>query len=176
MWLEKALEVLKTQGSAKLHIASLSRDLGVSKGSFYWHFKDRSDFIHALVRYWDESFTQCVKADAEAQGGKAQERLRFILCKVFEEGLASYDSIFDAWGAHDTEIRNLVMIVYRYRHDYIKSLFAELGFAGGDLELRTQVFMGFLKYHSSNFFDHSIPESPRDLDRQLAYFTGPLSG
>ena len=51
MWLEKALEVLKTQGSAKLHIASLSKDLGVSKGSFYWHFKDRSDFIHALVRF-----------------------------------------------------------------------------------------------------------------------------
>jgi len=53
-WLENALTVLSRKGRAGLRIEGLSAALGVSRGSFYWHFKDRGDFVHALLEYWYE--------------------------------------------------------------------------------------------------------------------------
>ena len=44
-WLRRSLEVLAAQGPGKLNIESLSRSLGVSRGSFYWHFENRDDSI-----------------------------------------------------------------------------------------------------------------------------------
>ena len=57
-WLARALEVLGKKGAGELTIESLARRLGVTKGSFYWHFKDRADFFRQLIEFWDENFTQ----------------------------------------------------------------------------------------------------------------------
>lgn len=168
-WLKEALEVLNTQGSAKLHIAELSRALGVSKGSFYWHFKDRTDFTQAIVEYWDRTFTRNVKQAAIAAGGPPEERLLFVLRRVMEEDLTAYDAIFDAWAAHQPEIRPGVTRVHRFRHRYIKSLFAELGFEAEDLVLRTQLFMGLLKYREGKMLGFQTKEYAGDLAHQLAF-------
>ena len=60
--LTRALEVLGKQGAGELTVESLARQLGVTKGSFYWHFKDRADFFRQLIEYWDEHFTLKYKA------------------------------------------------------------------------------------------------------------------
>jgi AcrR family transcriptional regulator len=54
-WLEAALEVLARQGQAKLRVETLARQLGVTKGSFYHHFKNREAFLKALLAYWAEA-------------------------------------------------------------------------------------------------------------------------
>jgi AcrR family transcriptional regulator len=43
-WLEKALIVVSREGGAKLRINNPVTEVGVTKGSFYWHFKSRDDF------------------------------------------------------------------------------------------------------------------------------------
>jgi len=62
-WLARALEVLGKQGAGELTVESLARQLGVTKGSFYWHFKDRANYFRQLIEYWDEFFTQTVIAE-----------------------------------------------------------------------------------------------------------------
>ena len=42
-WLERALEVLETEGLQGVRVERLARDLGIAKAGFYWHFRDRSD-------------------------------------------------------------------------------------------------------------------------------------
>ncbi len=49
-WLEKALSIVSREGAAKLRINNLVAEVGVTKGSFYWHFKDREDFVRSLDR------------------------------------------------------------------------------------------------------------------------------
>ena len=56
-WLENALATLSEKGQAGLSIQDLSVALGVSRGSFYWHFEDRDDFVHALLEHWYEEYT-----------------------------------------------------------------------------------------------------------------------
>jgi AcrR family transcriptional regulator len=59
-WLSAALEVVARRGGAKLRIRDLVQRLGVSTGSFYWHFRDRDDFVTSLVDYWGREFTSRV--------------------------------------------------------------------------------------------------------------------
>ncbi|MCB6176924.1 TetR/AcrR family transcriptional regulator [Rhodobacter sp. Har01] len=52
-WIEAGLAVLCSQGHAALRVEATARRLGVSKGSFYWHFRDRSAWRDALLGYWE---------------------------------------------------------------------------------------------------------------------------
>jgi AcrR family transcriptional regulator len=60
MWLAEALQVLTKSGNAKLPVDNIARALGVTKGSFYWHFKNRKDFVAGIIDYWDKQFTRPV--------------------------------------------------------------------------------------------------------------------
>ena len=75
-WLMLALEEVAREGGAKLRIDKLVEGLGVTKGSFYWHFKDREDFVQSLVEFWAEYTTTKVIEIMSQARGDAQERLR----------------------------------------------------------------------------------------------------
>ena len=74
-WLEAALEVLAREGQAKLEVVHLAAQLGVTKGSFYHHFKNRDDFVRSLTAYWSDVFTEWVKGEVASSGLGASERI-----------------------------------------------------------------------------------------------------
>ncbi|MBL4772406.1 MAG: TetR/AcrR family transcriptional regulator [Alcanivoracaceae bacterium] len=51
-WQEAALDVIAHQGVAAVAVESLARDLGVTKGSFYWHFSNRMDLVEQALKRW----------------------------------------------------------------------------------------------------------------------------
>lgn len=51
-WLATAIEVLSKDGQAKLRTEHIAKALGVTRGSFYHHFKNREEFVFALVDFW----------------------------------------------------------------------------------------------------------------------------
>ena len=59
-WLAQALDTLSKRGKSRLTIDSLVAKLGVTKGSFYWHFENRADFIQQLMEYWGKRYTDDV--------------------------------------------------------------------------------------------------------------------
>ena len=76
-WLEIAMVAMTGKCISKFSLDSLLQILPVSKGSFYWHFKNRSDFLEALVEYWDRTETDNViqALNALPEGTKAEEKL-----------------------------------------------------------------------------------------------------
>ena len=54
-WIDFALQKLSKEGIDKVTVASLARDLKVTKGSFYWHFKDRKQLLTAMLARWKET-------------------------------------------------------------------------------------------------------------------------
>jgi len=172
VWLEKALEILRQKGNAGLQIESFTRELGVTKGSFYWHFKDRRDFRAAILDYWEQMYTRRVIAKSVADGGTARQRLRCVVEMVARENLSGYDEPIDGWAAHEPVIADRVQESYDLRYKYVRSLFSELGFKGVDLETRTVACLGLLKA------EWSIPPGNRSrptrarIDAWMKFFTG----
>ena len=142
-WLSLALDFLAQDGNAKLTIDRLVDALGVTKGSFYWHFRDRHDFQRSVIEYWDEHFTQVVVERLDEQS-TAADRLWAIMQSVFQEDLARYDVAIRAWAAQDTRIAKLVQLTDRKRLRVVRDLFAEIGFEGAELEMRTRCFVTYV--------------------------------
>lgn len=52
-WERGALEMVADEGVAALAVEALARRLGVTKGSFYWHFKNREALLQATLTRWE---------------------------------------------------------------------------------------------------------------------------
>ena len=48
-WIVRGLDTLRAQGISGVRVEPMARELGVTKGSFYWHFKDHDDFLQQLL-------------------------------------------------------------------------------------------------------------------------------
>ncbi len=57
-WIQAALDTLASEGVTGVRVEVLSKRLGVTKGSFYWHFKDRQDLLNAVLDTWKEGRIQ----------------------------------------------------------------------------------------------------------------------
>ena len=66
-WIDFALAVLAREGFEALKADVLARKLRVSRGSFYWHFRDIAAFRTQLLQAWQEEATDRVIRDLEAR-------------------------------------------------------------------------------------------------------------
>jgi AcrR family transcriptional regulator len=149
-WLARALDILATEGQARLRIEAICAALGVTKGSFYWHFRDRDDFVRSLVLYWSDQFTQPVITRVTGAADGARERLRSLLRVVSEGGYARYEVSIRAWAAQEP---HLVAVIVRdvdaRRLAFVTSVFTDLGFQGHAAEMRARACIAYLSFDAS---------------------------
>lgn len=139
-WLARALDILALEGQATLRIDRLCTALGVTKGSFYWHFEDRDDFVRSLVAFWSDNFTDPVLRRITRMEGSPRDRLKALMHTVSEGGLARYDVSIRAWAAQDPELlASTVKAVDRRRLAFTWALFEEMGFDKENAEMRARL-------------------------------------
>jgi AcrR family transcriptional regulator len=51
-WIAAGLAALAGGGAAAFRVERVAREMGVTKGSFYWHFRDRAAWRDAVLAYW----------------------------------------------------------------------------------------------------------------------------
>jgi AcrR family transcriptional regulator len=56
-WTEAALDALARDGLRAVAVEPLAERLGATKGSFYWHFRDRNALLEAAVTLWERTAT-----------------------------------------------------------------------------------------------------------------------
>lgn len=52
-WVDAGIAILASKGVDAVRIESLAKQLNISKGSFYWHFKNREDLLEAILAEWE---------------------------------------------------------------------------------------------------------------------------
>ncbi|HEX4788650.1 MAG TPA: TetR/AcrR family transcriptional regulator [Actinospica sp.] len=52
-WIGTAVEALARDGLRAVAVEPLAERLGATKGSFYWHFRDRNALLQAAVEHWE---------------------------------------------------------------------------------------------------------------------------
>ena len=83
-WVRMASNLIAQEGVQAVAVEPLAQGLGVTKGSFYWHFKNRDDLIHAALEAWEQDQSADV---VSRYGGIAdpRRRLRVLLFAAFED-------------------------------------------------------------------------------------------
>ena len=140
-FLTRSLDLLSEEGEAKLRIDRLVGRLGVTKGSFYWHFENRADFVRSLAEHWAHTSTRAVIDEIGGQPGRPEDRLLNLMKMIGRRDLAGHDLAMRTWAFHEQEIAPIVKKVDRMRLTFVRSLFREMGFEGDDLETRTRIFV-----------------------------------
>jgi AcrR family transcriptional regulator len=150
-WLENALVTFSKKGQAGLSLQNLSAALGVSRGSFYWHFKNRDDFIHALLQHWYEEYSVVVPVAIERDGGTAEERLARFMRLVHEKKLRRYDLVLRSFAIHDSQFARWVRKADRFRLKFVGSLFVEMGFTENEILIRARICLTYMTFEHDLF-------------------------
>ena len=138
-WLQEALKVLNESGIDHVTIHGLASRLGVSRSGFYWHFRDRDALLDAMLDQW-MTYTTVVTEDEDIRALDPLSRLIRIAETVHDDRLGRFDVAMNHWALHDERAARSARSGSRKRNAFVRKAFAELGFTGDTLEIRTMLF------------------------------------
>ena len=127
-WLQAGFRALTEKGPQALKAEPLARSLSVSKGSFYWHFKDIPDFKNAMIEHWQQGATADVIAQISAGTAEPQAKLRALvkhstaLPRGAYGGPAVEPAIRD-WARYDAKVAKVVKTIDGQRLVFTEALF-----------------------------------------------------
>ena len=169
-WLQQALDIL-AENPEHLRIDEIAERLGVSKGSFYWHFENRSDFIQAMAEYWRDKFTSDVRNEISQADNSAEDRLRTILKETLIDKIGRYDLAIRAWARHEPSINPVIREVDKIRMQVLNDIFVELGFDEMEAITRARVFVLCHSFEDTLSIRLNRKEALEQVDARLAFFT-----
>ncbi len=171
-WLELAFDAMSNECKSKFSLDSLLKEMPVSKGSFYWHFKNRAEFLVALVDYWDRHDTQSVVEAMSALplSTSAADRLWELMCIVYEMSYARYDLLIRSLTLEFPDLHKTVAKVDQKRYDTVRQLFAEMGLEGDALDMRTLMFVATASMDQLLFLDLPVEAYERQLKLRHEFF------
>ena len=83
-WVKAASNLIAQEGVQAVAVEPLALALGVTKGSFYWHFQNRDELIHAALEAWEQDQSDDV-VSRYAGIADPRRRLRVLLFAAFED-------------------------------------------------------------------------------------------
>ena len=109
----------------------LCKKLGVTKGSFYWHFAGRPALLKAMLERWHKRMTTNVIDRLGVQAGTPFDRLRALLTlprATKSPAFARIEQSIRDWSRRDRQTQTAVEEVDKIRLGYISDLFEQQGF------------------------------------------------
>jgi len=172
-WQEAALELLHNEGINAVTVDALAAQLGITRGSFYHHFKDRHDLSKEMLDYWIQRWTIEIRDDVEALGLDGLQSLTALGNLIKHRQAAGYDTAVRAWAIHDDVAKKVVKKADKIRLDFIRKQFEKLGFVALDLENRSRLFLYYAMTEPA-FFDSPDKKTAQELDQiRLGFLTTP---
>lgn len=142
-WIAAATELLVDQGIDSVRIDVLARTLKVTRGSFYWHFKDREDLLNAVLQAWRAHATEQLTKRLESAHDDPRAQIRDLISLPFRGRSAARAARIElairAWARRDPMARAFVDEADAARIGYIAQVFSGLGFP--IVEARSRAFL-----------------------------------
>jgi AcrR family transcriptional regulator len=164
-WINQGLKTLAKGGFMALKAEPLAKAMGVSRGSFYWHFADISAFHAAILKQWREIAAEQIIAGVEAASGN-KNPIEVLLRRVFGERLTIENAV-RTWASVDPAARAAVQAIDRRRLSYVEGLLTQSGLSVDVARARAQIlYWAFLGFALS---DQPLPKAQQQamLDEML---------
>ena len=160
-WLKAARKALLLTGPSGVRVESLARVLGVTKGSFYWHFRDRGELLAALLAEWEAEEELLVTA---LTATNREDAIRAVFeeagrrARRSERGDSPSDAAIFAWAMTDKTVARRVRKSEERRMQLLRELVGD-----GDLaDFFYYAYQGFLLRR------RRVPEASADFEKILA--------
>lgn len=170
-WIEAAFRVLNEKGAAKVRVEPLAKTLRVTKGSFYWHFKDRNDLLEQLLDYWASEMTQTVLTFAKEFHGDPMQRIFKTVREIVGKERARYDLAVRVWAEHDPQPRRVVEHIDKLRLSFLRGLFQDAGFGPAESEVRSRLLYYYVMGEHFTTLAEPMPQRLKKLQRKLELLT-----
>ena len=121
---ESGLKTLAQDGFTALKAEPLAKAMGVSRGSFYWHFADVEAFHAEILKYWREIAAERIIDDVESAAG-TDNALQLLLNRVFGERRALENAV-RRWAVVDPAARAAVRAIDKRRVSLCRAPLARL--------------------------------------------------
>jgi AcrR family transcriptional regulator len=169
-WLEASMQILDAEGVGSLTIEHLTSRLGVTQGSFYWHFKSHAQFLRELMAMWAQEETFSVGEALASLDLPPRDMLREVMRIVTELDRAHLEMKFRHLVASNPFLQEQLREVDHYRYRLAEGLFRQLGFKGKKLRARTHAFVVLVSLEYGLTEPMNKKERLGLLDERLALF------
>jgi AcrR family transcriptional regulator len=169
-WIKAGLKALIERGFVALKAEALAKSLGVSRGSFYWHFTDVDAFHAAVLRRWrDIAYTNVVN---QIEAGPA-DQFHALLERAFDADTTLERSI-RAWATSAPSVKAVVEAVDAKRLHYLRRTLIDAGLSADTARTRAQIV--YWAYLGHVFSDKALNAAARrEIVRELTSLAKPSS-
>lgn len=145
-WINAGLMVLAEGGIEAVRIEPLAKRIKMTKGSFYWHFKNRNDLLDAILAEWVELDTNGIIEQVNQLDADPKTKLLYLLELAYADndfmpGLADggIENAIRAWAKSNQKVAELIAHVDQQRLNYTKALFLKIGFSDAEAMVRARL-------------------------------------
>jgi AcrR family transcriptional regulator len=168
-WIEAAIDTLAEHGVAGVRVESLAKSLGVTKGSFYWHFRDRPDLLAAILDSWKRGRISDIIKQTRCEAGQEREQLIHVLTVYSasrnRKGIRIELAIRD-WARRDPSAAAVVEEVDAARFDCARRLFLARGMSEQEAATRSILLYAYVFGQSlmdCDCFEADLPRARNDI-------------
>ena len=174
-WVQAAIGVVATDGMDGLRVEVLARKLGVTKGSFYWHFKDRRDLVGAVLDSWKDGRIRDIRKQTAAQPGGELDALRHTIdvyaAAKNRKGIA-IEAAIRMCARQDAATAAIVEEVDATRLDCTHQLFLALGLPEAEAKARSVLLYAYV----FGFSMMQCGQFPMDAAKTKRWITERITG
>lgn len=166
-WIGAAMDLMVRTSVEQTRVETLARDLGVSKGSFYWHFRTRDDLLACVLERWKQSSTADFEGELDGVPDPVSRLLLYMLVPLSSRRArksAELESVISEWARHSGVARKALGNVEKARVEHLAGIFVEIGLKPTQARANAHVAYAFLTYVCRR------RDVPADSRREMSVF------
>ncbi|MEJ0076372.1 MAG: TetR family transcriptional regulator [Alphaproteobacteria bacterium] len=162
-WVTAAFDALAEGGVDAVRVEPLAKALGITKGSFYWHFADRRALLDAMLIAWAGGRIAAIREQATGRGapGTVLGDLADLYTRHANLRGLTIELAIRSLARTDDAAAKAVRGVDRERLHHVGALFGALGWPGGEAQARAILFYSYL-FGQSLLDGKVVPAATRD--------------
>ena len=142
-WISGAWDMLGETGLDGVRVEPLAKNLGVTKGSFYWHFKDRQELLDALLDRWFAIWDDQMSPDIDGNG-TAADRIWALIESVIRRTTRSQTISLRLLSHKDPDVALRIEERDAQRLAFLMQRLKEIGFSHEEARVRGQLYQAIM--------------------------------
>jgi AcrR family transcriptional regulator len=173
-WVDAARAAFIKGGIAAVKVDRLARELGVTRGSFYWHFRDRAHLLDRLLEDWRQRNTEPFERVAHRTSVPGRERFMQVVDLWISE--RDFDPAYDAavrdWARVSRKVEAAVRATDDARIKLLEEIFQAMGHVGDEALVRARVAY----FHQVGYYTLAMRETRKRRRALVPLYVQILAG